>query len=65
MTTHYFPYMEAATAFDLLYTRMDEALGVLLDWEVPDAWLRRKTTGGDFMIGRFTELCDINATEYE
>ena len=37
MTTHYFPYMEAATAFDLLYTRMDEALGVLLDWEVPDA----------------------------
>ena len=37
MTTHRFPYTEAAAAFDLLYTRMNEALGVLLDWEVPDA----------------------------
>lgn len=34
MTTHRFPYTEAAAAFDLLYTRMNEALGVLLDWEV-------------------------------
>ena len=33
MTTHRFPYTEAAAAFDLLYTRMNEALGVLLDWE--------------------------------
>ena len=36
MTTHRFPYTEAAAAFDLLYARMNEALGVLLDWEVPD-----------------------------
>ncbi len=35
MTTHHFPYMEAPAAFDLLYNRMDEALGVLLNWEVP------------------------------
>ena len=33
MTTHLFPYMEAPAAFDLLYNRMDEALGVLLNWE--------------------------------
>ena len=37
MTTHHFPYMEAPAAFDLLYNRMDEALGVLLNWEVPSA----------------------------
>jgi len=37
MTTHLFPYMEAPAAFDLLYNRMDEALGVLLNWEVPGA----------------------------
>lgn len=37
MTTHRFPYTEAAAAFDLLYSRMNEALGVLLDWEVADA----------------------------
>ena len=37
MTTHHFPYMEAPAAFDLLYNRMDEALGVLLNWEVPGA----------------------------
>ena len=33
MTTHRFPFFEAAKAFDLLYNDMDEALGVLLDWE--------------------------------
>ena len=37
MTTHRFPYTEAAAAFDLLYSRLDEALGVLLDWEDPNA----------------------------
>jgi hypothetical protein len=37
MTTHRFAYTEAAAAFDLLYNRLDEALGVLLDWEVPNA----------------------------
>jgi L-iditol 2-dehydrogenase len=37
MTTHRFPYTEAAAAFDLLYNRMDEALGVLLDWEMTGA----------------------------
>ena len=37
MTTHHFPYMEAPAAFDLLYNRMDEALGVLLNWEVSGA----------------------------
>ena len=34
MTTHRFPYTESAAAFDLLYNRMGEALGVVLDWEV-------------------------------
>ena len=33
MTTHRMPFTEAARAFDLLYTNMGEALGVLLDWE--------------------------------
>ena len=33
MTTHRFSCGEAARAFDLLYNNMDEALGVLLDWE--------------------------------
>ena len=33
MTTHRFPFFEAAKAFDLLYNNMDETLGVLLDWE--------------------------------
>lgn len=33
MTTHRFPFSEAAKAFDLLYNNMGEALGVLLDWE--------------------------------
>ena len=32
MTTHCFPYTEAAAAFDLLYSRMDETMGVMLDW---------------------------------
>lgn len=36
MTTHRFPYTEAAAAFDLLYNRLSEALGVLLDWEVEE-----------------------------
>jgi len=34
MTTHSFPYTQAAEAFDLLYNRTNEALGVLLDWEI-------------------------------
>ncbi|MCZ6677784.1 MAG: zinc-binding dehydrogenase [Candidatus Poribacteria bacterium] len=33
MTTHRFPYTQAAEAFDLLYNRLNEAMGVLLDWE--------------------------------
>ncbi len=33
MTTHRFSFAEAAGAFDLLYNNMDEALGVLLDWQ--------------------------------
>ena len=33
MTSHRFPYREAAAAFDLLYNRPGEAMGVLLDWE--------------------------------
>lgn len=32
MTTHRFPFTEAAAAFDLLYHHPDEAFGVLLDW---------------------------------
>ena len=34
MTTHRFPFNQAADAFDLLYNRMNEAMGVLLDWEM-------------------------------
>ena len=30
---HRFSFAEAAGAFDLLYNNMDEALGVLLDWQ--------------------------------
>ena len=33
MTSHRFPYRDAAAAFDLLYKRPGEAMGVLLDWE--------------------------------
>ena len=33
MTSHRFPYRDAAAAFDLLYNRPGEAMGVLLDWE--------------------------------
>ena len=33
MTTHHFPYTQAPEAFDLLYNRLDEALGVILDWD--------------------------------
>ena len=32
MTSHRFPFMQAADAFDLLYHHPDEAFGVLLDW---------------------------------
>ena len=34
MTTHRFAYGQSAAAFDLLYRKPGEALGVLLDWEV-------------------------------
>ena len=37
MTTHHFPYTRAADAFDLLYSRLHEALGVILDWNVDEA----------------------------
>jgi threonine dehydrogenase-like Zn-dependent dehydrogenase len=33
MTTHRFAFTDAGEAFDLLWTRPGEALGVLLDWE--------------------------------
>jgi L-iditol 2-dehydrogenase len=33
MTTHRFPFTEATDAFDLLWNRPGEALGVLLEWE--------------------------------
>lgn len=33
MTTHRFAFTDAAEAFDLLWNRPGEALGVLLDWE--------------------------------
>ncbi len=33
MTSHRFPYRDAAAAFDLLYNSPGEAMGVLLDWE--------------------------------
>ncbi len=36
MTTHTFPFDEAIEAFDLLYTRTGETLGVLLDWSQDD-----------------------------
>ena len=36
MTTHRFPYSQAGEAFDLLYRKPGEALGVLFDWEVED-----------------------------
>ena len=33
MITHRFPYLEAAEAFDLLQNRMEDTLGVILDFE--------------------------------
>lgn len=33
MITHRFPFTEAAAAFDLLYNRLDEAMGVILVWD--------------------------------
>ncbi len=36
MTTHKLPFTEAIEAFDLLYTRAGETLGVLLDWTEND-----------------------------
>ncbi|MBM4438477.1 MAG: zinc-binding dehydrogenase [Actinobacteria bacterium] len=33
MTSHHFPYTRAAEAFDLLYNRLGEAMGVILDWD--------------------------------
>ena len=36
MTTHQFAFAEAIKAFDLLYTRAGETLGVLLDWSRDD-----------------------------
>ena len=33
MTTHRFPFLEGAAAFDLLWNRPGEALGVLLEWD--------------------------------
>lgn len=33
MTTHCFPYTDAADAFDLLWNRPGEALGVVLEWD--------------------------------
>jgi len=33
MTTHRFAWTAAGEAFDLLWNRPGEALGVLLDWE--------------------------------
>jgi threonine dehydrogenase-like Zn-dependent dehydrogenase len=33
MITHRFPFAQAAAAFDLLYHRPAEALGVLLVWD--------------------------------
>ena len=33
MTTHRFPFLEAAGAFDLLWNHPGEALGVLLEWD--------------------------------
>ena len=36
MTTHHFPYTRAADAFDLLYNRAGETMGVVLDWDGAD-----------------------------
>ena len=33
MVTHHFGFEEAATAFDLLYTRLDETMAVMLVWK--------------------------------
>jgi threonine dehydrogenase-like Zn-dependent dehydrogenase len=33
LITHRFPFREAKTAFDLLWERPGEALGVLLEWQ--------------------------------
>ena len=33
MITHRFAFADAAEAFDLLYTRLDEAMGVVLVWK--------------------------------
>ena len=33
MTTHRFPFTDAGEAFDLLWNRPGEALGVLLEWD--------------------------------
>ncbi len=33
MISHRFPFQEAAAAFDLLYNRLSEAMGVILVWE--------------------------------
>ena len=33
LVSHRFPYQEAKEAFDLLYGRLAEAMGVLLVWE--------------------------------
>ena len=33
LISHRFPYQEAKDAFDLLYARLSEAMGVLLIWE--------------------------------
>ena len=33
LISHRFPYQEAKEAFDLLYGRLAEAMGVLLIWE--------------------------------
>ena len=33
MITHRFPFVEAATAFDLLYSRLEETMAVILMWD--------------------------------
>ena len=33
LISHRFPYQQAKEAFDLLYERLSEAMGVLLIWE--------------------------------
>ena len=37
MTTHHFPYTQTPEAFDLLYNRLGDTLGVILDWDAPAA----------------------------